>query len=161
MNKMMIVKWKVFKVNNIPLFLLIAFLCFASAGLSACSQGKLLTGSAREAVLAYSEPIADNLFQGLNASDYAVFSRDFNDPMLQGIPESSFSSSLIPSTLGKLGKYQSRQVASVTQIGSNVLIIYIAGFEKDPDVTVRLSLETAAPHKVSGLYFNSALLTQK
>jgi len=132
----------------------------ASTGLSGCASVKTLTGSDQAAVLAYSEPIADNLFQGLNAGDYAAFSRDFDAAMLAGIPATNFTSSLFPLINGKLGKYISRQVVSVTEIGSNLLIIYTAKFEKDNAVTVRFSLEVAAPHHVSGLYFNSPALNK-
>ncbi|MCL4561025.1 MAG: DUF3887 domain-containing protein [Chloroflexi bacterium] len=129
--------------------------------LSGCTNAKTLEGSDRDAVLAYSEPIADNLFQGMNSGDYATFSRDFNDQMLKGIPEATFTSSFLPNIVGKLGKYVSRQVDSVTEIGSNVLIVYTAKFEQDDNVTVRLSLEQADPHHVSGLYFSSPTLSQK
>ena len=136
------------------------FVLSASSGLAGCSQGKTLDGSEREAVLAYSEPAADNLFQGLNANDYATFSRDFNDQMSKGIPEANFTGSLVPTIIGKLGKYVSRQVESVTEIGGNILVIYTARFEKDEKVTIRFSLEKADPHHVAGLYFNSPLLNQ-
>jgi hypothetical protein len=134
---------------------------FATILLVGCTNGKSLTGSERDAVLSYTGPIADNLFLGMNSGDYAAFSQDFNEPMLQGITEKDFTDSFLPTIIGKLGKYVSSQVDSVTEIGNNVLIIYNAKFEKVDDVKIRLSLEKAAPHQVSGLYFNSPALTQK
>jgi hypothetical protein len=149
--------------RTLPITLRLACLVavLLAAGVAGCTTNKTLTGSDRDAVLAYSEPIADNLFQGMNSADYATFSRDFNDAMLKGIPEDTFNNSLLPDVVGKLGKYVSRQVESVTQIGNNVLIIYTAKFENDDNVVVRLSLELADPHKVSGLYFTSQTLTQE
>lgn len=70
-------------------------------------------------MLAYSEPIADNLLQGMNAGDYAVFSRDFNDQIMKGIPSESFTGSVLPTISGKLGKYVSRQMDSVSEIGNS------------------------------------------
>jgi hypothetical protein len=137
--------------------------CVALIGLVGCTgaNAKALQGSERDAVLAYSEPIADNLLQGMNAADYAAFSRDFNDQMKKGITQQSFQSNLLTTIGGKLGKYVSRQVSSVSQVGSNLLVIYTAKFEQDDNVTIRLSLEQADPHHVSGLYFNSAKLSAK
>ena len=149
------------QTHKFALITSLTLMLLAGVLLAGCSRGKALTGSERDAVLAYAEPIADNLFLGLNAADYATFSRDFNDQMLQGIPEENFTSSLLPNVMGKLGNYVSRQVDSVTQIGGNVLIIYTAKFENDDNVTVRLSLETADPHHVAGLYFSSPTLNQK
>jgi hypothetical protein len=57
--------------------------------------------------------------------------------------------------------FSSRQVDSVTQFGSNVLVICTAKFEKDDKVTIRLSLEQADPHHVSGLCFSSPTLSQE
>ncbi len=139
----------------------LALALLAATGLAGCTTQKTLEGSDRDAVLAYSEPIADNLFQGMNSGDYATFSRDFNDQMLKGIPEATFTGSFLPNVAGKLGKYISRQVDSVTQVGNNVLIVYTAKFEQDDNVTVRFSLEQAEPHHVSGLYFNSPTLSQE
>jgi hypothetical protein len=133
---------------------------FVSTGLAGCSNVKPLTGSERDAVLAYAEPIADNLLQGYNTGDYAAFSRDFNAQMLQGIPAKNFTDSLLPTITGKVGKYVSRQVDSVTVISGNILIIYTARFEQEDKVTIRLSLEEASPHRVAGLYFSSTKLSQ-
>ncbi len=149
------------KISSPVLIFSLVLALFAAAGLAGCSNGKTLTGSDRDAVMAYSEPIADNLLQGMNTADYATFSRDFNDQMLKGLPQDSFTSNLLPNVVDKLGKYLSRQVDSVTEIGSNVLVIYTAKFENDDNVTIRLSLETADPHHVSGLYFTSPTLSQK
>lgn len=131
-----------------------------SAFLDGCTGKNTLSGSQEEAVLAYSEPIADNLLQGMNDANYTVFSRDLDAQMLKAIPEASFTSSLLPKIIGKLGKYVSRQVTSVTDIGSDVTIVYSARFENADNVTITLTLEQAAPHLVAGLYFNSPLLTQ-
>ena len=144
-------------------FFAILLVCAALIGLAGCTgaSAKALQGSEREAVLAYSEPIADNLLQGMNAADYAAFSRDFNAQMKSGISEQAFQSNLLAAVVGKVGKYVSRQVSSVSQVGSNLLVIYTAKFEQEDNVTIRLSLEQAEPHHVSGLYFNSPKLSGK
>ncbi len=139
--------------NTVPISPIIPCLLLAmlaAAGLAGCSGGKTLQGSQRDAVLAYAEPAADNLFRGLNALNYTTFSRDFDDAMLKGLPEEAFKGSFQASVTAKIGKYVSRQVSSVSEISGNTLIVYNAKFEQEDNVTIRFSLETAAPHKVSG-----------
>lgn len=122
-------------------------------------QGAPLTGAARDAVLAYSEAKTDNLMQGLNANDYAMFSRDLNDSIKTAIPESGFAS-MRAKVNGKIGNYVSRQVDTITQSGNFVTLVYQAKFENDSPVTVRVSFEMAEPHRISGLWFDSAKLRQ-
>jgi hypothetical protein len=138
----------------------------AAAILGACSlfggsAPKTLTGADKDAVLAYSEPIADNLLAGFNDKDYTAFSKDFTDTMKKGITEQSFKDSLLPKVFDKVGKYQSRTVESVTQSPTFVTVIYNAKFDNDDPVVIRLSLDLKDPHQVSGLYFDSVKLRQK
>jgi hypothetical protein len=145
--------------------LLFLAVLLAASSLTACSLGapaaKTLTGADKGAVLAYSETIADNLLAGYNSADYATFSKDFDDVMMKGIPEQKFKDSLLPTISGKIGKYVSRTVESVTQSSSFVTVVYNAKFENDEPVVVRLSLSTNIPHQVTGLWFDSAKLRQK
>lgn len=144
---------------------LILALILAASSLTACSLGapaaKTLTGADKDAVLVYSEPIADNLLAGYNSADYATFSKDFDDAMKKGIPEGSFKNSLLPTISGKIGNYVSRTVESVSQSSNFVTVVYNAKFEDDEPVVVRLSLSTNTPHQVTGLWFDSAKLRQK
>lgn len=133
------------------LFLLAALLTLALAGCG--SQGVTLTGAEREAVLAFSEPMTDNLLAGMNAGDYAVFSKDFDAAMSSAMSESQFAD-LKRDRDAKLGLYISRQVNSVVEQGGFYVVIYDAKFEKDSAVTVRVVFRVEAPHQVSGLWFN-------
>jgi hypothetical protein len=103
-------------------------------------------------VLAYAEPMADGLLEGLNAGDYAAFSKDFDDAMLKALPESSFAN-LQAATTGKYGKYLSRQLKSVEEVGEYYRLIYSGQFEKYQNLTVLITFEKAEPHKVAGLFF--------
>ena len=107
----------------------------------------------REAVLAFSEAKTDNLLEGMNANDYAVFSRDFDQAMLDAITQSDFAS-FKQDRDAKLGLYVSRQVNRVVQSGDFYAVIYDAVFERDDAVTMRLVFRVAEPHEVSGLWFN-------
>jgi hypothetical protein len=130
--------------------------------LSACgaNPSKTLSGAEQDAVVSYADPIAENLLKGMKERDYATFSRDFNDAMLKGIPESGFPQ-LEDSVLGKIGNYVSRQVSSVIETGGVETVIYTAKFEQEEAVTIRLAVEKAEPHKVAGLFFSSPKLAGK
>lgn len=135
-------------------------LCFILLALAACApSAKTLTGADRDAVLAYSEPKTDNVLAGLNANDYAAFTRDFDDKMKSASTKASFAD-LQTKVPGKIGKYVSRQVDSVTQQGEFIVVQYTAKFESEDGVTVRVVFDVAEPHLVSGLWFDSAKLRQ-
>ena len=133
----------------------ILFVIALSIGLLAgCGpRGTTLAGAERDAVLAFSEAKTDNLLAGMNANDYATFSRDFDQAMLNGITRAQFDI-LKKDRDAKLGLYVSRQVNSVLQTGDFYLVLYDAKFEKEAAVTVRVVFRIADPHEVSGLWFN-------
>ncbi len=112
-----------------------------------------LSGPERDAVLAFSEAKTDNLLAGMNASDYAAFSQDFDQEMLAAIPQSAFET-LKADRDATLGLYVSRTVNTVVQSGEFYAVVYDAVFEKDEAVTVRVVFRVAEPHQVSGLWFN-------
>jgi hypothetical protein len=122
--------------------------------LAACgSQQAILTGESRDAVLAYSEVKTDNLLAGMNANDYAVFSKDFDQQMLSAMNQSQFDS-FKKDRDSKLGAYLSRQVNSVVSQGEFISVIYDTVFEKDDNVTMRIVFRVSEPHQISGLWFN-------
>jgi hypothetical protein len=122
--------------------------------LNACgTQETTLTGTERDAVLAFSEPQTDNLLAGLQAGDYAMFSRDFDQAMLDAIDAGAFES-LKSDRDAKLGGYVSRIVNRVVQTGDFYAVIYDAVFEKDSAVALRVVFRVAEPHEVSGLWFS-------
>ena len=129
--------------------------------LGACSSVALpLTGADRDKVLAYSESKTDNLMQAINGNDYAAFSRDLNDAMKNAIPNDGLAN-MRTKVNGKIGNYVARQVSSVLQTGNDIAVIYLAKFESDDAVTMRVVFEAAEPHRISGLWFDSAKLRQQ
>lgn len=145
------------KVSTVALLLAALFL------LAACgsrSTPQTLSGDARDAVLAYSEEITDNLLKGLSDGDYAAFSRDFTDQMKTSLSEATFPE-LWQQIIGKIGLYGSREIQSVEQVDDFIAVVYTAKFERDDPVTVRVVFEVAEPHLVTGLWFDSARLRAK
>ena len=117
------------------------------------SKQVILTGESRDAVLAYSEAKTDNLLAGMNATDYALFSKDFDQQMLSAMNQTQFES-FKKDRDSKLGAYVSRQVNSVVDQGEFISVIYDSVFEKDDNVTMRIVFRAAEPHQISGLWFN-------
>lgn len=123
------------KINRYTAFIL---LLSTLLGLTACEW--TLTGDKRDAVLEWSEPTVDNLFEGLAANDYAQFSRDFDSDMFEQVPEADFAV-WTEEWERELGGYLSRQVERVTRADEFRVVVYQAEFEKVSPVTV-----TAAFH---------------
>src|SRR5579859_7387274 len=90
------------RLQSLPAVLFLALVLPLLAG--ACSQqDKVLQGADQFAVLAYSEPIADNLLHGLNQRDYAAFSKDFDSQMKSAITPAAFQSQVIGNVSDKIG----------------------------------------------------------
>ncbi len=139
------------------IFVLSFALTMLGAVVGCSSFANALTGAERNAVLAYSEAKTDNLMMEINRNDYAAFSRDLNDKMKGAITADGLAN-MRTKVNDKIGNYVSRQVESVLQSGDNVTVIYTARFENDDAVTMRVSFETAEPHRISGLWFDSEKL---
>ncbi|HEX7589140.1 MAG TPA: DUF3887 domain-containing protein, partial [Anaerolineae bacterium] len=139
-------------------FLVLVILSMSATAVGAVAlPDKTLTGSERDAVLAYTESKTTNLLTAIDNRDYAAFSRDLSDKMKSAITEDGLTS-MRAKVSDKIGKYVSREIASVTPSGDFITVIYTARFENDAPVTVRVSFEAAEPHRISGLFFDSAKL---
>ena len=68
---------------------LLISLVLLSLLLTGCSAGSA-KDEAGDDIATYANPLADNLIAGILARDYATFSKDFDEAMLTGIPESGF-----------------------------------------------------------------------
>lgn len=127
--------------------------------LTACLPGKGITDADQEAVLAYVEPITDRVLDGIESGDFALFSQDFNDQMLEVSTEESFQQ-LRDLLSTKVGTYQSREVSSVRDVDGTLLVIYTAVYSKAKQVVIQISVTGSEPHQVAGLYFTSPELNK-
>ena len=139
------------KLTRLFLFVILAGMLIVSSGCGMTAN--TLEGAELDAVLAFSEPMTDNLLEGLKHGDYAVFSRDFDDVMLKAIDEKSFAD-LKDDRESTLGTYISREVFQVTDDGTYYVVFFLAQFEKQADVTMRVVFHVDEPHLISGLWFN-------
>jgi hypothetical protein len=117
-------------------------------------SGAMLSFADQKAVLAFSETETDNLMKGMNAGDYAIFSRDFSPDMLEAIPQSKF----IPwqkEREAKLGWYLRRELEGmVRRSDGTYTVIYQASFQFNDDVLMRVVFRAEPPHEISGLSFD-------
>jgi len=141
------------------IFLVIAVLLGILIFISSRTGNQVLNGSELEAVLSYSEPIADNLFAGLAANDYTIFSRDFDADMQESIPADLFIG-WKQNLDDKLGDYISHQVEQVTQSDEYYVVVYNVKFEKDEQVKVGIIFHAAEPHSINHLWIDSKKLKQ-
>lgn len=132
-------------------FFILAFVLSALLLLTACER--TLYGSERDSVLAYSEAATDNMFAGLNASDYTAFSRDFDGDMQEEIPAASFVAWKADID-GLFGRYLSREVEEVSQADEFRVLVYQAEFDKAGPVRVAVAFH-ASDHSIAFLRFDS------
>jgi hypothetical protein len=130
------------------------FAILLSLLLFGCGSSKTeLTGTDMDAVLAFSEDKTDTLLSGMNNNDYAAFSQDFDADMLNAMSQTQFDA-LKKDRDSNLGLYISREVNSVVLSGDFYAVNYIAKFEKDDNVVVRVVFHMTEPYQVSGLWFS-------
>ena len=114
---------------------------------------RIVSGTEKGAVLAFSEPTVNNLFAGWTANDYALFSRDFDTDMQEEISATGFAA-LKQDLDNKLGNYISRSVDQVTRADEFYVVDYQAKFEQEERVKITVAFH-ASDHSIAFLAFDS------
>ena len=135
----------------------IVFILGALLLINFSGEDQVLTGSELEAVLAFSEPITENMIAGYAANDYAAFSRDFDPDMQETIPADFFVGWKL-NLDDKLGNYISHQVEQVTQSDEYYVVVYQVKFEKDEQAQVGIVFHAVEPHAINHLWIDSKQL---
>ena len=130
------------------------------AGCAAMPQVTTLEGAEYDAAVTLVDPVADNVFAGMNEGDYAKFSSDFDVNMAKALNEKAFTEMMLTFN-ERIGKYQSREVTKVERVDEVVVVYYAADFEKEQDVAVSVSVRESSPPQVAGLWFDSPKLREK
>jgi len=138
-------------MRKIARFSLIILALSAVVWLTACER--TLSGSEKADVLAFSETVADNLFVGLTANDYAAFSRDFDSDMREEIPTPDFA--VWKQELNnQFGTYLSRKVDRVTRADEFYVVYYQVNVEQEEPVTVSVAFH-GSDQSIAYLSFDS------
>ena len=144
-------------LRQIPLITAL-FLLAAAAACGCMSQETVVSDDVKAEVLAYADPIADNLMQGFNEGNYTMYSRDFSTEMKQGLGEAAFEQNREFVT-SRIGLYESRGEPVVTETGEHITVNYRAKFEREDGVALRFVFQKGDPsHRLYGLWFNSPML---
>lgn len=132
-------------------YLAAAFALTALFALTSCER--MVSGHEKDTVLAYSEPTVDNLLAGWISSDYAVFSRDFDEDMQEEIPATGFAA-LKLDLEDKLGTYISREVDRVARSDEFYVVDYQATFSDEDQVKITVVFH-ASDQSIAFLAFDS------
>ncbi len=122
--------------------------------LPACNSVKKITGQQADEVIAYTDPMANNVVQGLETGNYETFSQNFTDDMKKALPQNSFES-MSKTFQSKLGSYQTREVSQVEELQGNIAVIYTLTYTKAKAVTMRVVTTSTEPYQIGGLWFNA------
>jgi hypothetical protein len=105
-------------------------------------------------VRAISEPILDNIFEGFKTSDYARYSKDFDDTLKEAISQRKFFE-VSGQIKNSIGNYQSREYLGFLVKGKMTVILCKGRFDKsEDDVLIRLVVSKRGnKNLVTGLWF--------
>jgi len=136
---------------------LIVLLLTLALVLAGCSAGSAQDEAGND-IATYANPLADNLIAGILARDYATFSKDFDEAMLTGIPESGFQDilNLFDERVGDCTTHELTQAG--VQKGYPYAIYTLQCENSKKGVFIRIVVTTEEPHKVTGLWFDGAEL---
>jgi hypothetical protein len=137
--------------------LLVVLLAGLLAGCNTGPRPVLLEGQERDDILAKVEPLTDEIFAGMNARDYALFSRNFDPKMKAAMDEYAFLA-MVDDIQGKVGPVVSREVRKVERVGEFIAVTYNARFEQEESVSWRVVVRPGDPLQVSGLWYDSPKL---
>jgi len=140
-----------------PLLLILAaviMLCFCGC----ISPEMPLSPEDQAHVIAFANPITDNLLDGFNQNNYTQYSRDFSSEMKKGLDEKVFEQNRAL-VVSKIGSSVSRGDPVVTGSGEFLVVNYKADFEQEQGVDVRVVFRKGDDtHQVYGFWFNSPKL---
>ncbi|MCE5338596.1 MAG: DUF3887 domain-containing protein [Methanomicrobiaceae archaeon] len=139
-------------------FLTVLLLLLAVSACGCIDQESVISDDDAAQVLAYADPIAENLLAGFNEDNYTTYSRDFSPEMKQALDKGAFEQNREHVT-SRIGLYKSRESPVVTQTGEYIAVTYKAAFEREDGVNLRFVFKKDdESHRLHGLWFNSPKL---
>ncbi len=139
-------------------FLAALILLLAVSACGCMDRETVITGEEAAQVVAYADPIAENLLAGLNEDDYTKYSRDFGPEMRQALDEAAFEQNR-EFVVSRIGLYESRRDPVVTESGDFITVTYEAKFEQEDGVAIRFVFKKDdGSHQLQGLWFDSPKL---
>lgn len=111
-------------------------------------------GKTDNEVRTIAEPILDNILKGMKTSDYASYSRDFNNTMKKGLPEKKFLA-VNQQIRNQLGDYKSREYLGFLKKRGMTVVLWKSTFDKSKDdILIKLTVSKQKDkYLVTGLWF--------
>jgi hypothetical protein len=134
-------------MKNTTLFIFVLLLSLLLIGCSSSAAAAKLPENFADTA----KPMAENLITGLQAQDYAIFSRDFNEKMVTAIPAAAMNE-VHKLLWNQYGEYQSLQTEKISEEKGYWIGLYEVEFEKGK-FTMQVVFSPESPHKISGLWF--------
>jgi len=106
-------------------------------------------------VAEFSDPITENILISMNKTDYAGFSKDFDETMKAELTEAAFPD-FLAQVNGVIGNYKegSKKIVGVSIKNDLTTATYTADFEKTEDASVEVIFKKINDQmKVVGLWF--------
>ena len=104
------------------------------------------------------DPMAENLLQAMNTSDYAQYTRDFNEAFKQNLSQSAFET-INSLRIETVGPYVSKEFWQAIQKNEKITVAYRAKFTDDSSVIFSLYLKNIdRKWYVDGTYYDSPLM---
>ena len=104
------------------------------------------------------DPMAENLLQAMNTSDYAQYTRDFDEAFKQNLSQSAFET-INSLRIETVGPYVSKEYWQMAQKNDKITVAYRAKFTDDSSVIFSLYLKNIdRKWYVDGTYYDSPLM---
>ncbi|MBU4304152.1 MAG: DUF3887 domain-containing protein [Candidatus Omnitrophica bacterium] len=130
------------------------FLCFMFLAASPQSVNAAVIGQSNEQVRAITDPIMDNIFDGLNNEDYDKYSRDFDGTLKETLSPERFRA-VRKEIKDWVGNYLYREYLGFINRQAITIIFWKAVFDKTQDeILIKLVVsERDGKYLVTGLWF--------
>ena len=96
-------------------------------------------------------PMAENLVAGLDKQDYAIFTRDFDEKMVNALPSTAMTE-IRKLLWDQNGNYQSMEFKQAIEQKGFIVTIFNLVFERG-NLDMQLVFSAEPPYKISGLWF--------
>jgi hypothetical protein len=151
-----------FKLKSLPI--LMAVLLLSTVFMSACNPNRAsLQPSPLTAieVQAFADPVTENMLQAMNTSDYAQYTRDFDEAFKKNLSPEAFEL-LNSKRIEAVGKYISKDYWQLVQKNDKLTVAYRTKLrEETGTVFVTIYFKSiGGKWYVDGIYYDSFLMHQ-
>ena len=140
----------------------IAVVLMTASFISACAPGNTQLPATKltdSEVQSFADPVAENILQAMNTSNYVQYTRDFDDQFKENFPEIRFQAFNSYRT-DVVGSYISKEFRQFTPKDQKTSVAYEVKFSEEPSTaTVTVYFKNiSGKYLVDGLFFDSPLI---